>query len=67
MFFGSSVRFKSVLAAELAALLGWAALDNSDRIGGQILQAEKPVQRQIDHAFESYEESILKAQRDAAE
>jgi hypothetical protein len=35
-------------------------------IGGQILQAEKPVQRQIDHAFESYEESILKAQRDAA-
>ncbi len=37
MYFGSTTRFKSVLAAELAALIGWAALDNSDRIGGQIL------------------------------
>ncbi len=36
MFFGSRERFKSVLAAELAALIGWAALDNSDRIGGQV-------------------------------
>jgi uncharacterized protein (DUF58 family) len=37
MFFGSGTRFKSVLAAELAALIGWAALGNSDRIGGQVL------------------------------
>jgi Phasin protein len=32
----------------------------------QFLQAEKPAKRQIDRAFGSYEETILKAQRDAA-
>lgn len=37
MFFGSAGRFKSVLAAELAAALAWAALAGSDRIGGQII------------------------------
>lgn len=36
MFFGSQARFKSVLAAELAACLAWASLGASDRIGGQI-------------------------------
>jgi uncharacterized protein (DUF58 family) len=36
MFFGSRERFKSVLAAELAACLAWASLGASDRIGGQI-------------------------------
>lgn len=36
MFFGSGLRFKSVLAAELAACVGWAALGASDRIGGQV-------------------------------
>jgi uncharacterized protein (DUF58 family) len=36
MFFGSSHCFKSVLAAHLASLLGWAALNNGDRIGGLI-------------------------------
>lgn len=43
MFFGSANRFKSVLAAELGALLAWAALDNSDRIGGQVLGDAKEV------------------------
>jgi uncharacterized protein (DUF58 family) len=37
MFFGCGVRFKSVLAAELAACIAWAALAGSDRIGGQII------------------------------
>lgn len=37
MFFGSTRRFKSVLAAELAAALAWAALAGADRIGGQII------------------------------
>lgn len=37
LFFGSSQQFKSVLAAELAAGLAWAALAGSDRIGGQII------------------------------
>ena len=36
MFFGSAARFKSTLAAELAACLAWAALGASDRIGGQV-------------------------------
>ena len=37
MFFGSSQRFKSVLAAEIASALAWAALAGSDRIGGQVV------------------------------
>lgn len=36
MYFGSRARFKSVLAAEIAACLAWASLGASDRIGGQI-------------------------------
>jgi len=34
MFFGSQRRFKSVQAAATASLLGWAALNGQDRIGG---------------------------------
>ncbi|MGY8852568.1 MAG: DUF58 domain-containing protein [Pseudomonadales bacterium] len=34
LYFGSRVRFKSVAAVRLAALLGWAALDQGDRVGG---------------------------------
>ena len=37
MFFGSTIKFKSVVAAELAATIAWAALAGSDRIGGQII------------------------------
>jgi uncharacterized protein (DUF58 family) len=36
MFFGSRHSFKSVLAARLAALLSWAALQRGDRIGGLV-------------------------------
>ncbi|MFN3164136.1 MAG: DUF58 domain-containing protein, partial [Pseudohongiellaceae bacterium] len=36
MFFGSSHCFKSVLAAQLASLLCWAALDGGDRVGGLV-------------------------------
>ncbi|MBE9538103.1 MAG: DUF58 domain-containing protein, partial [Proteobacteria bacterium] len=36
MFFGSGHCFKSVLAAHLASLLAWGALDNGDRIGGLV-------------------------------
>ena len=36
MFFGSHRCFKSVLAAHICALLGWAALGNSDRVGGLV-------------------------------
>lgn len=37
MYFGSQKLFKSVFAAEVAAILAWAALEGSDRIGGQIV------------------------------
>lgn len=36
MFFGSQQCFKSVLAAHIAASIAWAALANSDRIGGLV-------------------------------
>lgn len=36
MFFGSSHCFKSVLAAQLAGLLAWSALDAGDRVGGLV-------------------------------
>lgn len=36
LFFGSGLCFKSVLAARIAALFGWAALAHNDRIGGLV-------------------------------
>lgn len=36
MFFGSSHCFKSVLAAQLASLVAWSALDVGDRVGGLV-------------------------------
>jgi uncharacterized protein (DUF58 family) len=36
MFFGSRRCFKSVVAANAAALLAWAALQNNDRVGGLV-------------------------------
>jgi uncharacterized protein (DUF58 family) len=37
MFFGSRRCFKSVLAAHLAALLAWSALQRGDRVGGLLI------------------------------
>ena len=34
MFFGSRLAFKSVIAAQVAALIAWISLDNGDRVGG---------------------------------
>jgi uncharacterized protein (DUF58 family) len=36
MFFGSRYCFKSVLAARLASLVAWSALDGGDRVGGLV-------------------------------
>jgi uncharacterized protein (DUF58 family) len=36
MFFGSQVSFKSVVAAEVAAILCWLTVDNGDRVGGVV-------------------------------
>jgi uncharacterized protein (DUF58 family) len=36
MFFGSKVTFKSVVAAQAAALIAWTALEGGDRVGGLV-------------------------------
>jgi uncharacterized protein (DUF58 family) len=36
MFFGSQVAFKSVVAAQAAAIFCWLAIDNGDRAGGLV-------------------------------
>lgn len=41
MFFGTRVAFKSYIAVQAAALLGWAAADNGDRIGGVLCGPDK--------------------------
>jgi uncharacterized protein (DUF58 family) len=41
MFFGSRVQFKSVFATELAAIIGWIAQTNNDRIGGLLFNDQQ--------------------------
>ncbi|MDA7088492.1 DUF58 domain-containing protein [Pseudomonas sp. SA3-5] len=41
LFFGSGLMLKSVLAAQAASLIGWAALGHNDRIGGLVFGAEQ--------------------------
>lgn len=36
MYFGSRVAFKSVIAAQAAAVFCWLAIDNGDRVGGLV-------------------------------
>jgi len=36
LFFGSQVRFKTVQAMNITALIGWIALNNGDKFGGQV-------------------------------
>jgi uncharacterized protein (DUF58 family) len=36
MYFGSQVAFKSVIAAQAAAIFCWMAVDNGDRVGGLV-------------------------------
>ena len=36
MFFGSKTAFKSVIAAQAAAVFCWLAIDNGDRVGGLV-------------------------------
>ena len=40
LFFGSQLNFKSVTAAEAAALLAWATLNHNDRVGGVIFSQD---------------------------
>ncbi len=45
MRFGTRVAFKSVIAAEAAALLGWAAVDRADRVGGLVFDEARHLER----------------------
>lgn len=38
LFFGTGLGFKSVLAAEAAALIAWMALAHNDRVGGMVYE-----------------------------
>lgn len=44
MFFGTQGSFKSVVAAELAALLVWKSKDDGDRVGGMIVSSDKHIE-----------------------
>ncbi len=41
MFFGSTLAFKSVVAAEAAALIAWTNLDRGDRVGGIVFTEDR--------------------------
>ncbi len=41
MYFGSQVAFKSVVAAEAAAIICWTTVDNGDRVGGVVFNDDK--------------------------
>jgi uncharacterized protein (DUF58 family) len=45
MRFGTRVAFKSVIAAQAAALLAWAAADKGDRVGGLVFDETRYVER----------------------
>lgn len=63
MFFGSRVAFKSVIAAQTAALLAWATLQRGDRCGG-ILFSDKQLgdikPRRSRHAVLEFLEQIIR-------
>jgi len=42
LFFGSSRQVKAVLAAQAAALIGWAALEHNARVGGLVFGSGAP-------------------------
>ena len=45
MRFGTRVAFKSLVAAQAAALLGWAAVDRGDRVGGLVFDEGRHLER----------------------
>ncbi|MBK1722003.1 DUF58 domain-containing protein [Thiocystis violacea] len=45
MRFGTRVAFKSVVAAQAAALLGWSAVDRGDRVGGLVFDERGHLER----------------------
>jgi len=64
MFFGSSKKMKSVIAAELAALMAWRVVETGDRIGAVIYNDEEikvvPAKRGRNHVINVLAEIIKK-------
>lgn len=64
MFFGSSNKMKSVIAAELAALIAWKISDSGDRIGAVIYNDEQtkviPAKRGTNHVVNLLAEVLKK-------
>lgn len=64
MFFGSTNKMKSVIAAELAALIAWKISDSGDRIGAVIYNDEKtkviPAKRGTNHVVNLLSELLKK-------
>lgn len=46
MFFGTRVAFKSVIAAQTAALIAWSAAAGGDRVGGLVVNGERHIELQ---------------------
>ncbi len=67
MFFGTQYAFKSVLAADLASLFSWSALNNGDRIGALFFDNQneidirpKPGRKQVMHVLHELAEFTQK-------
>ncbi|PKH06117.1 DUF58 domain-containing protein [Moritella sp. Urea-trap-13] len=62
MFFGSTNKMKSVIAAELAALIAWKVVDSGDRIGAIVYGDEKiqlvPAKRGRQHVVQVLTEIV---------
>jgi uncharacterized protein (DUF58 family) len=72
MFFGTQHAFKSVLAADIASLFSWSALNNGDRIGALLFDDNnetdirpKPGRKQVMHVL--HELSQFKQPQDHSE
>ncbi len=46
MRFGTQVAFKSAVAAQVAAILGWAAVESGDRVGGLVFDERRLFRQQ---------------------
>jgi len=67
MFFGSTNKMKSVIAAELAALIAWKVVDTGDRIGAIVYGDEKiqlvPAKRGRQHVIQVLTEIVSQNRR----
>ncbi|TWH64902.1 uncharacterized protein DUF58 [Azomonas agilis] len=70
LFFGTQRQFKSVLAAQAAALIGWVALEHCDRVGGLVFsqhqhQEVRPRRRQ--HSLLQFLQCLAQANQQLAQ